>query len=107
MNGTPGRTDNERINYLEDSEQRLRTNGHTENQVSDHDMLIRLDEKVDGVVEMLKNRPNCPREQCNEHENGIGQLQTTAKWQWVAIGACYVYASTILAMLWRDRKSVV
>jgi len=102
MNGNPGQTDNERLNYLEDSEERLRTNGHIQNQISDHDMLIRLDEKVDGIVEMLKNRP-CPGKQCDDcitlsnHNNvEIGKLNTQVVVQWIAIGASFAFS----VLLW-------
>ena len=72
----------------------------------DHDLLIMFIERLDGlkedVQEMKKALDNiqCPGVQCAEHNTRIGKLETTAEWQWIAIGAGFAFSALILSLLW-------
>ena len=47
-------------------------------ETSDHDLLLRLDERTARIEEYMKERP-CPSTLCQEHDRDIERLITTIK----------------------------
>jgi hypothetical protein len=65
---------------------------------NDHDLLIRLDEKVSGLITEVKKLTEIQNKRLDDHETRIRRLE---KWVWIAIGGLTVIQIVVeIAISW-------
>lgn len=65
------------------------------NPPNDHDLLIRLDEKVTGLIAEVKKLTDFQNKRIDDHERRIRRLE---RWMWVASGALLLLDTVLI--LW-------
>ena len=79
----------------------------------DHDLLLIVIERQEAMREDVKDVKGelvevkkaialiqCPGVQCAAENARTCKLETTAEWQWIAIGAGFAFSALILSLLW-------